>query len=125
MVYLEEFAADALLSVQQAAARTGSPVELLSLRALAHSLFGRRPVDPGGPSEFDILEPLMKCNTMSYDDSVKIEAHLAGHSGAERVVDIALGDGQSVILFEEYEEEVAAAVRSLGDCRWRLPRACS
>ena len=77
VVYLEEFAADALLSVQQAAARTGSPVELLSLRALAHSLFGRRPVDPGGPSEFDILEPLMKCNTMSYDDSVKIEAHLA------------------------------------------------
>ena len=100
VVYLEEFAADALLSVQQAAARTGSPVELLSLRALAHSLFGRRPVDPGGPSEFDILEPLMKCNTMSYDDSVKIEAHLAGHSGAERVVDIALGDGQSVILLK-------------------------
>jgi hypothetical protein len=97
---LREFTADALSSVQQAGDRMGAAVSNLSLRAIGNTLFGRRAVDPGGPSEFDILEPIMKCNTMSYGDSVKIEARLASHSGPSRVVDVALGDGQSVILLK-------------------------
>ena len=98
--YLGEFTADALLSVQQAAAQAGTAVNQMSLRTLGKALFARRAVDPGGPSEFDILEPIMKCNTMSYADSLKIAAHLTSHSGPQRIVDVALGDGQSVILLK-------------------------
>jgi hypothetical protein len=97
---LREFTSDALLSVQQAAAAAGSDITGLSIRAIGNSLFERRAVDPGGPSEFDILEPSMDTNTMSYTDAVKIEAHAGAHSGPERVVDVALGDGQSVILLK-------------------------
>lgn len=98
--YLDEFSADALSSVQQAAVAAGKPAESLSLREIGQALFGRRNVDPGGPSEFDILEPLMQCNTMSYKDSIKIEAHLAQRSGPTRIIDVAIGDGQSVILWK-------------------------
>jgi hypothetical protein len=98
--YLREFTDDALSSVRQAAASQATPLPQLSLRAIATALFGRRAVDPGGPSEFDILEPLMKCDTKSYPDGVKIEKHLGSHSGPARVVDVAIGDGQSVILWK-------------------------
>ena len=66
--------------------------------------------------EFDILEPIMKCNTMSYGDSVKIEARLASHSGPSRVVDVALGDGQSVILLKNMKVRVTSGgpVKPLG-----------
>jgi hypothetical protein len=44
----------------------------LSLREIGHLLFGRDPkVDPGGAASFEILEPLMNTNTMSYQDFVR------------------------------------------------------
>jgi hypothetical protein len=69
----------------------------LTLRQIAHALLGRGDVDPGGPSDFDILEPLEKTNTMSYDDFVKITAHCEKHSDEESVVEVGWADGQSVI----------------------------
>ena len=96
--YMEEFAADALASVHTAAG--GGHAADLSLRQLAEALFGRRPVDPGGPSEFDILPPLMRCDTKSYEDGTKIMRHLCDHSSTSTVVNLAYGDGQSVILLK-------------------------
>ena len=96
--YLQEFSADALSSIRQAAVQANTDVASLSIRQIGTALFGRRAVDPGGPSEFDILEPLLNTNTVSYQDSTKIARHLASHSGPEAVVDVAIGDGQSVIL---------------------------
>ena len=109
--YLCEFSLDAMASVSQAAAGARVCVEQLSLRVLGNALFGRRSVDPGGPSEFDILEPLMQCDTKSYSDAIKIERHLGSHSLPSRVVDVAIGDGQSVILWKNLK------------CRWPMQYA--
>ena len=98
--YLRDFASDALASVQRAALVVGQQPASLSLRQIAESLYGRRQVDPGGPSEFDILEPIMSCDTKSYKDGVKIATHLTSHSPATTAVDIIYGDGQSVILLK-------------------------
>ena len=45
--YLDEFSADAILSVHQAAIKDGKPVENLTIRQIGEALFGRRAVDPG------------------------------------------------------------------------------
>ena len=71
-VYLREFTADALASVASVAASSNRSPALLTLSEIAHALYGRRAVDPGGPSEFEILEPLTRCDTKSYADGVKI-----------------------------------------------------
>ena len=76
----------------------------LTLRMIANALYGRPNIDPGGPSEFEILEPLMRTDTKSYDDFVKITAHCSSHSHAECVVDVFCGDGQSVISFKNLKK---------------------
>lgn len=101
--YLREFTTDALASL--AAASANQSPALLSLSEIARALYGRRAVDPGGPSEFDILEALMKCDTKSYADGVKILNHLGSHSPPSTVVDVAWGDGQSVILLKNVKKK--------------------
>jgi hypothetical protein len=68
----------------------------LSLAQIANALFGRS-VDPHGPSEFDILEPLMDTDTKSYDDFIRIFDFLSGHCHPLNIVKIFAGDGQSII----------------------------
>ena len=70
--YLREFMADALLSVSSVTVMINVEPSQLGLSTLATALFGRRAVNTGGPSEFDILEPLMNTNTMSHVDAMKI-----------------------------------------------------
>ena len=106
-------ASDALKSVSSAAAAEGVAPAALTLRMLATSLYGRPNVDPGGPSEFDILEPLMRTDTKSYDDFIKITKHLSSHSSSDCVVDIFCGDGQSVISFKNLKK------------RWPYRYACT
>ncbi len=98
---LRDFAADALAPVAALAARLGLPVELLSLRQIADAMYGRPRVDPGGASEFDILEPLLNTDTKSYDDFIKITAHLEKYVSVDTIVRIFYGDGQSVIRFKD------------------------
>lgn len=69
----------------------------LSVRQIAHALFGRGRVDPGGPSEFDVLEALERTDTKSYEDFLRIASHLDSHSRPTSVVNVVWGDGQSVI----------------------------
>ena len=95
---------DALALVTAAAATATVPPAGLTLRQIATALYGRPNIDPGGPSEFEILEPLMRTDTNSYDDFVKITHHLSSHSGAECVVDIFCGDGQSVLSFKNLKK---------------------
>ena len=76
----------------------------LSLRSLAEALYGRPNVDPVGPSEFEILEPLMRTDTKSYDDFVKITHHLSSYSSPDGVVDVFCGDGQSVLSFKNLKK---------------------
>jgi len=104
-VSLREFAMDALISVAAAAAAAGRSPQHLTLREIAKSLFGRPNVDPGGPSEFTILEPIMNTDTKSYDDFIKITQHLTQHSGPACVVEIFAGDGQSVIRFKDLKKK--------------------
>lgn len=59
----------------------------------------------GGPTEFDILEPLMSTDTKSYDDFVKIMAHLERNSDPAAEIFIGLGDGQSVIAFKNLKKK--------------------
>jgi hypothetical protein len=103
--YLREFADDALASVASAAATSNRKPALLTLSEIAYAMFGRRAVDPGGPSEFEILEPLMRCDTKSYADGVKILNHLGSQSATSTVVDVAWGDGQSVILLKNVKKK--------------------
>eukprot|EP00965_Chrysotila_dentata_P072320 2390060-Pleurochrysis_carterae.AAC.6 len=104
-VYLREFALDALVSVSIAASSAGCTPQNLTLRNIAHALCGRPNTDPGGPSEFTILEPLMSTDTKSYDDFIKITQHLSRHSGPSCVVEIFAGDGQSVIRFKDLKKK--------------------
>jgi hypothetical protein len=90
---LLDFAVDAFLPI----VRLGISPELLSMDQIATGLFGRGSVDPGGPSEFEILEPLMDTDTKSYDDFVGIFSHLNRNESASNVVSVFVGDGQSVI----------------------------
>ena len=103
--YLREFTADALASVSSVAASSNRAPTLLTLSEIAHALYARRPVDPGGPSEFNILEALMRCDTKSYADGVKILRHMGSHSSPSTVVDVAWGDGQSVILLKNVKKK--------------------
>ena len=93
---LRTLAIDAVAPVVALLVGASGP-EGLSLTAIAQGLFGRSQVDPGGPSEFDILEPLMETDTKSYDDFVRIFRHLMHHRSPLSVVSIFAGDGQSVI----------------------------
>ena len=63
---------DALRPVSTAATAAGVGLADLTLRMLASAVYGRPNVDPGGPYEFEILDPLMRTDTKSYDDFVKI-----------------------------------------------------
>ena len=89
--------------VAKAQAEGVGGVEGLSLRAIATALYGR-PNIATGSSDFDILEPLPRTDTKSYDDFIKITAHLSAHSGPHGVVDIFCGDGQSVISFKNLKK---------------------
>ena len=102
--YLSEFSADALSPLHKAAAQSNCLPASLTLKQIAQVLFGRCQIDPGGPSEFEILEPLMRCDTKSYQDGIKILRWLCSHSPSSVVVDIALGDGQSVILLKNLKK---------------------
>ena len=93
---LRAFAADALAPISLLLAGGTLPAAL-SIRQVASALFGRPNVDPGGASEFDILEPLMQTDTKSYDDFTKITRYLSSHSAPSTVVDVFVGDGQSCI----------------------------
>ena len=75
------------------AARGIEPQDL-TLREIATALFGRGNVDPGGPSDFEVLEHLPRTNTMSYEDFQKIFKHCESCSDPETVVEMAGGDGQ-------------------------------
>ena len=103
--YLSEFALDALQSVSNYAQRFQVDPSELSLRVIASSLFGRPDIDPGGASDFDILESLERTDTKSYDDFIKISAHLSSYSNTESVVDVFIGDGQSVISFKNLKKK--------------------
>ena len=98
---LRELAIDSLAPVRLLVmgSATAAPIapQQLSLSQIASALFGRPDIDPGGPSEFDILEALMETDTKSYDDFVKIFSHLSMHASPSSVVSIFAGDGQSVI----------------------------
>ena len=83
----------------------GIEAKALSMRQIAHGLFGRGCVDPCGPSEFDVLEALQRTDTKSYEDFLKISAHLDQHSGSAGVVNVAWGDGQSVIGFKNLKKK--------------------
>ena len=93
---LREFAYDALAPVVQLLA-SGMHTDALSIRQVASALFGRPNIDPGGASEFDILEPLMQTDTKSYDDFKKIFHNLSSHSAPSTIVNVFAGDGQSCI----------------------------
>ena len=95
---------DALKPVSTAATAAGVGLPDLTLRMLASAVYGRPNVDPGGPSEFEILDPLMRTDTKSYDDFVKISAHLSARSWSGCVVDIFCGDGQSVLSFKNLKK---------------------
>ena len=69
----------ALASVHRAMSQVAQPAAL-SIRQVASALYGRPAIDPGGASEFDILEPLMQTDTKSYQDFAKIVRHLSGYS---------------------------------------------
>ena len=81
-----------------------APCEL-GLEDIATALYGRPDVDPGGPSEFEILTPLMDTDTKSYDDFIKITQHCGSTSGDECAVNIFCGDGQSVIAFKNLKKK--------------------
>ena len=83
----------------------------LSIRQVASALYGRPAIDPGGASEFDILEPLMQTDTKSYQDFAKIVRHLSGYSQPSTVVNVFTGDGQSCIGMKNLKR------------RWRLATA--
>jgi hypothetical protein len=93
---LRDLAIDALRPVEALVVANGTSPDSLSLYEIADGLFGRPNIDPGGPSEFDILQPLMKCDTKSYDDLVRIFEHLATQQPPDNVVSIFVGDGQSI-----------------------------
>ena len=87
--YLRDFYTDALASVHRAmqSAQVAQPAAL-SIRQVASALYGRPAIDPGGASEFDILEPLMQTDTKSYQDFAKIVRHLSGYSPPSTVVNV-------------------------------------
>ena len=93
---LREFASDALAPVGRLLT-PGTHAAALSIRQVASALYGRPNIDPGGASEFDILEPLMQTDTKSYEDFKKIMQHLSSHSAPSTVVNTFAGDGQSCI----------------------------
>lgn len=95
---LLELAADALQPIVAMVKESGAGPAQLTLREIAHGLFGRGKSDPGGPTEFDVLEPLEDTNTMSYEDFVRITEHLSKHTSADTVVKLLWADGQTVIL---------------------------
>lgn len=93
---LADFASDALASITHVMPTSSQPADL-SIRQVASALFGRPLIDPGGASEFDILESLMQTDTKSYDDFMKIMRFLSAHSSPSTVVELFAGDGQSCI----------------------------
>ena len=97
------FACEAFKLLAVKAQVEGVAIAELSLRQIATALFGRPDVLTGS-SHFDILEPLPRTDTKSYDDFIKITAHLRSHSGPWAVVDIFCGDGQSVISFKNLKK---------------------
>jgi hypothetical protein len=91
---------EAMQLVAKRAQDEGSRVQDLTLRQIAHALFGRPNIDPGGASDFDILDPLARTDTKSYDDFVRITEHLRRFSDPRCIIEIFCGDGQSVISFK-------------------------
>ena len=69
----------------------------LSIRQLAEAIFGRPEIDTGGPTYFDVLPPILKCDTKSYEDLMKIFRHIRHHALAGSMIDILWGDGQTCI----------------------------
>ena len=95
---LVEFAQDINGLVDGAARVLGILTPQLQFRQIADALFGRPSVDPGGPTHFDVLPPLMRTDTKSYEDMARIFGHLHAHNGGPDVdVEVVWGDGQTCI----------------------------
>lgn len=97
--YLDEFTALAMSAVKDSMP-AGMSVSALTIRQIATAIFGRPNVDPGGASEFEILDPLMNTDTKSYEDLSKIAHHLSSRSPAGTEVEICIGDGQTCIAWK-------------------------
>ena len=123
MASLVALACDALQLVEVAAVGAEVAPAGLTLRALASALYGRPNIDPGGPSEFEILEPLMRTDTKSYNDFIKISAHCSAHSSPDGVVDVFCGDGQSVISFKNLKKRWPMRYAQTGIEVWRMPES--
>ena len=76
----------------------GQPAALTRMRTIVDAIWGRPRVSPGGPTPMDILGPLLKTNTISYTDLLKIYQNCMRHTESERgVVMVLFGDGQTVL----------------------------
>lgn len=69
----------------------------LTLRQIANAIFARPNINTGGATYFDVLRPLMKTDTKSYEDMIKIFSHLHARSGPASVCEVVWGDGQLCI----------------------------
>jgi hypothetical protein len=76
----------------------GIPVQQLPLGSIMHALLARPDIDPGGPTFFDWLPPLKRCDTKSHQDMRRIIAHGWEHCGLPSpAVQVLYGDGQTVM----------------------------
>lgn len=73
------------------AVKLAGPADL-SIRQLAKAIFGRPEIDTGGPTYFDVLPPILKCDTKSYEDLMTIFRHIRHHTLAGSMIDIMWGD---------------------------------
>ena len=94
---LSEFAAYSVERIGRLAQQRSVPVQQLSCEELMHELLGRGNSDPGGPSHYTILPTCRECDTKSYMDGFKIDAHLLAEVGRTLVRRVG-GDGQLVLL---------------------------
>ena len=75
---LIEFANDVNDDIVTAARTLGVPIAQLTLRQIAHAMFARPTIQNGGATYFDVLQALMKTDTKSYEDLIRIFSHIEG-----------------------------------------------
>jgi hypothetical protein len=69
-----------------------------SVRDFMLAILGRRDVDVGGPARLTDLPPLMRTDTAKLEDGVKILNHYVKWRGRKALIQVAIGDGQSVLM---------------------------
>jgi hypothetical protein len=74
---------------------TGSAASC-SLREIIDGMYGFPPTDPRGPTPMRFLPPLLKTDTCSYDDIIRILKMCFSFVGWMCVVVVVFGDGQTV-----------------------------